>query len=156
MKNPASTQKNSLKEFSAGGIIVKKAGSGLKVLLIKDGYGRWTWPKGKIEKGETPENAAIREIGEEVGLKNIILLDKIDIIRYFYRLKGKLIFKTVYLYLFKAEGNENLKVLKAEINAAEWLAPDEAVEKLDYKGSKDTLKKALAVFRQRYTKIPSR
>lgn len=149
MKNHGPVKKSTGREFSSGGIVAKKTDSGLKILLIKDGYGRWTWPKGNIEKGETSQNAAIREIREEVGLKNIRLIDKIDSIKYFYRLKGKLIFKTVYLYLFEAEGNENLKVLKAEINDAKWLAPDEAVEKIDYKGSKETLKKALAVFIKR-------
>ena len=59
------------REFSAGGIVVKDNGDVINLLLIKDSYGRWTWPKGKLEKDESPEDAAIREIGEETGLKNI-------------------------------------------------------------------------------------
>ena len=38
------------REFSAGGIVIKGKKDDLEVLLIKDGYGRWTWPKGKIDK----------------------------------------------------------------------------------------------------------
>ena len=102
-----------MKEFSSGGVIIKKYPAGLKVLLIKDGYGHWTWPKGNIEAGESPQDAAIREIAEEVGLKDIELIDKIADIRYYYRLKGRLIFKMVYLYLFEAMMEEPIKVLKS-------------------------------------------
>ncbi|MDD5449243.1 MAG: NUDIX domain-containing protein [Candidatus Omnitrophica bacterium] len=137
-----------MNEFSAGGVIIKKRPEGILVLLIKDGYGRWTWPKGNIEKGETPQEAAIREIREEVGLKNIRPLDKLDVIKYVYRLKGKLIFKTVYLFLFEAQGEESLKVLKEEIEDAQWLTPDEALRRIEYKGAKEVLKKAIGRFRE--------
>lgn len=136
------------REFSSGGIVVKKTNSGLKVLLIKDGYGHWTWPKGNIEQGETLQDAAIREIGEEVGIKSIKVIDKIDTIRYFYRLKGKLIFKTVYLYLFEAEGDERLQVLKSEIEDAKWLSPEEALERIEYKGAREVLKKGIDRFKK--------
>ncbi|MBU4310579.1 NUDIX domain-containing protein, partial [bacterium] len=49
------------REFSAGGIVIKREKSKIKVLLIKDGYGKWTWPKGNIDKGESSEDAALRE-----------------------------------------------------------------------------------------------
>jgi len=48
------------REFSSGGIVIKKVKSTIKVLLIKDGYGHWTWPKGNIERGETLKEAAIQ------------------------------------------------------------------------------------------------
>lgn len=136
------------REFSSGGVIIKNTGAEFKVLLIKDGYGRWTWPKGNIEKGETSKEAAIREIMEEVGLKKIKLIEKIDNIRYFYRLEGRLISKTVYIYLFKAEGNERLKVLRSEIEGAEWFSPQEAIKKIEYKGAKRILKKAIGRFKR--------
>jgi 8-oxo-dGTP pyrophosphatase MutT (NUDIX family) len=131
------------REFSSGGVIIKRHGGELRILLIKDGYGHWTWPKGNIEKGESPPEAAIREIGEEVGLKKIRLIDKVSDIKYFYRLKGRLRFKTVYLYLFEARGEEALKVLKSEIEEAQWLSPEAALEKVEYRGSKEVLKKAI-------------
>jgi len=57
------------KEYSAAGIVICKNEGKLSVLLIKDRFGKWTWPKGHIEKGETPQEAAEREIKEEVGLE---------------------------------------------------------------------------------------
>ena len=133
-------------EFSAGGIIVKSDPEGLNVLLIKDSYGRWTWPKGKMEKGESPEQTAVREIGEETGLKNIELIDKIGEIKYFYQLKGELIFKTIHLYLFAHSGTEGIKILHKEIKDAAWFGSSEALKKIEYKGAKDFLKKAIKVF----------
>lgn len=154
MKKPHVGTKNTEREFSSGGIVAKKAGPAFKILLIKDGYGHWTWPKGNIEKGETSQETAIREIGEEVGLKNIRPIEKIDTIRYFYRLKGKLIFKTVYIYLFELKGNEKLKALCSEIADAKWFSPHEALNKIEYKGSREVLKKAIDKFKEsRYKKI---
>ena len=60
------------RELSSGGIVTKLRNSKMRILLIKDPYGKWTWPKGKIDKGETPLDAAKREVGEETGLKNIL------------------------------------------------------------------------------------
>ncbi|MDD5585074.1 MAG: NUDIX domain-containing protein [Candidatus Omnitrophica bacterium] len=136
------------REFSSGGVIIKIADSDIKVLLIEDSYGHWTWPKGNIEKGETSEQAAIREISEEVGLTNVRLIEKIDKVQYFYRLKGRLIFKIVYIYLFEANGNEGLKVLKSEIEDAQWLSSKEALQKIEYKGAKKILKKAIDRFKE--------
>lgn len=134
------------REFSSGGIIMKWENEALKTLLIRDSYGRWTWPKGKINKGEDSKDAAVREIGEEVGLKNIELIDKIGETQYFYRLKGKLIFKTVYLYLFEFKGSEELKVLHEEIQDAAWFMTQEALQKVEYKGAKDLLRQGIQKF----------
>ena len=135
-------------EFSAGGIVARAGEEGPEVLLIKDSYGRWTWPKGKIEKGETLEQAAIREIREETGLKDIEIVCKIGDVKYFYRLKAELIFKTVHVYLFKHRGRETLKILHKEIQAGAWFTPGEALRKIEYRGARGFLKKAIAKFKK--------
>lgn len=134
-------------EFSSGGIIIKKGGNGIHILLVKDSYGRWTWPKGHVEKGETPIEAATREIGEEVGLKELRLIDEIARISYFYRREGKLIYKTVLLFLFEATGSQEIKVQLTELKDARWLDPKDALKKVEYKGAKGILKKAIEKFR---------
>lgn len=133
------------REISAGGIVIKGEGSGVKVLLIKDSYGRWTWPKGKLEKRESPEGAALREVEEEVGLNNIKIIKRLDYVNYFYRRQGKLIFKTVTVYLFKAEGDEKLRIQLSEIQDGRWFPPEEALRIISYKGAAQILKKALAL-----------
>lgn len=137
-----------IREFSAGGIIIKKFKDDLKVLLIKDGYGRWTWPKGNMEKGESAQETAQREINEEVGLKDIKIIDRIDLIKYFYRLKDELIFKTVSLFLFEASGSERVTPLKSEIKEAKWFILEEALRIVEYKGSNEILKKAIDRYRR--------
>lgn len=134
------------REFSAGGIVFKKKDRGFEILLIKDSYGRWTWPKGKIDKGEKSLDAAVREIEEEVGLKDIDVLGRIGRTNYFYRLKGDLIFKTVFFFLMEAKGNEKLKIQKGEINDARWFKSLEALEKVEYKGAKEMLEKAINMY----------
>lgn len=136
------------REFSAGGVVMKWERQKPKVLLIKDAYGRWSWPKGNIDKGEGSKDAAIREIREEVGLKDIELIDKIGTTQYFYRLKDRLIFKTVYLYLFRLNSDEKLKILHKEIQDGAWFRPEEALEMIEYKGAKDFLQKAIKIFSQ--------
>lgn len=135
------------REFSAGGIVVKKYLKDVKILLIKDTYGRWAWPKGHIDQGEKSHQAALREISEETGLKEIKILDKIGQANYFFRLKGDLIFKTVLFFLVEATGSEKLKIQQDEIKEAKWFTPKEATNILTYKGAKEMLEKAIAMYR---------
>lgn len=137
------------REFSAGGIVIKREKSKIKVLLIKDGYGKWTWPKGNIDKGESSEDAALRETNEETGLKKLQIIEEIDKINYFYRLHGTLIYKTVYLFLMEAKGREKFKIQTSEIRNAKWFTPEEALETVAYRDSKKILKKAIERARKR-------
>ncbi len=137
------------REFSAGGIVIKKEKGRLKILLIKDGYGRWTWPKGNIRKDESSEDAALRETQEETGLKKLQTIEKFDRINYFYRLRGDLIFKTVYLFLMEARGREKFEIQTSEIRDAKWFTPEEALKAVAYKGSKEILKKAIEKAKER-------
>lgn len=53
--------------LSAGAVIVRKSDTGLRVLLLR-AYNYWDFPKGEVESGETPLEAAYREVTEETGL----------------------------------------------------------------------------------------
>ena len=120
------------KETSAGGIIVRKHKTGWQVLLIVDMNGAWTFPKGKIEKGETKNTAAMREIGEEVGLTKLRLVGSVDTIHYVYRRNG-LIDKTVFYALFLYTGKEKLACQKEEgINDAQWFSFAQALKRVGY------------------------
>ncbi len=62
-----------MKEISAGGVVYRKEGDRLEMLMIEDRYGKWTLPKGKQEAGEEVEETALREIREETGLRGRIV-----------------------------------------------------------------------------------
>lgn len=136
------------REFSAGGIVFRKRGRAIEVLLIKDAYGRWTWPKGKIDQNERSQDAAVREIKEEVGLNNIRVLGKVGRSNYFFRLRGELIFKTVFFFLIEALNNEKLRVQENEIQDARWFKPKEALDFVEYKGAKELLEKAIKMYKK--------
>ena len=73
-------------EQSAGGVVYRKNGGKYEFLLGKhSGYHKWVLPKGLIESGETQMEAAVREVGEEVGVDaKIVDLTPVKIIEYLY------------------------------------------------------------------------
>ena len=135
------------KQYAAGGIVIKREGGARKVLLIKDSYGHWIWPKGHVEKGESPDETAVREVSEETGLKSLKIIAEVGTQQYYFTLKGKKIFKTVHVFLMENTAKEKLAAQTSEINAAEWFSPEEALEKIEYKGSRGLLEKALGIFK---------
>jgi len=124
---------------------MRKKGRSFLVLLIKDGYGRWTWPKGHIDKGESSREAAVREIAEETGIKKLVVLGKAGESKYFFRRKGRVVFKRVFLYLCET-CQARFKIQKSEIEDAGWFGPEEALCKIEYRGSRELLKKAITKF----------
>lgn len=137
---------------SAGAIIFyKEKDNIIKYLLLQHNKNYWNFPKGTIEKGETEISAAKREVEEETGLKDTIIIPKFKVWeKYFYRApkdyhekeqQGKAIFKIVIFYLAEAK-NKNVKI-SFEHQNYEWLTFEEAMERLKrYKNSKEILQKA--------------
>lgn len=86
---------------------IVKAGGGIVIneddeVLMIHRLGFWDLPKGKIEKGESQEEAAIREVQEETGIENIDLQDLIHTTYHTYTSKkGNKILKVSYWYIMK-------------------------------------------------------
>lgn len=87
--------------------------------------------------------AAIREIGEETGLEAIEVIKQIGKTQYFYHLKGRLIFKTVFVFLFRLIKDQKFKIQTEEIQAGKWFSSEDALKRVEYKGAKEILKKAI-------------
>lgn len=135
-------------EFSAGGIVYQKLGEDFKFVLILDSYQKWTFPKGKIEKKEKPAEAALREVGEEIGLENLKIIDLIEKIDYWFKNTEGLIHKFVYFYLMKAPRGTKLKPQTEEIQDARWFSLKETEESLDYrKENIKLLRKSLEILK---------
>lgn len=139
-----------MKEISAGGVVYKKVGSKVKILMIEDKYLKLTIPKGKQEAGETLPETALREIKEETGIEGVIiqLLNKIYY-QYSDHERGR-IDKEVTYYLVEATGGQ-VKVQIEEINQAFWLDLEEAREvqlKKGYDNNQDVFHNAYQLLKQ--------
>ena len=138
---------NSRFEHSAGGVIYRKQKGKIQILLLRDKNNEWSFPKGLIEKGEELVKTAEREIEEEVGLQDLVYIDTIDSIGYFYRFAGSLIRKKVDFFLFRYDGQRDPKPLQKEgISDVQWFDPEKAHQIIGYaKTNKQILEKAIRI-----------
>lgn len=137
------------REFTAGGMVWRKVGDQFQILMIQDRMGRWTIPKGHVEEGESLEETALREIGEETGLHELKLGERLDKIHFFYRREGKLIFMTTYVFLIEATGNSDAVVPEDSEGIADvkWFPADEAVRLVEYRDTERLFRIGLALLR---------
>lgn len=106
---------------AAGGLVMNREGQRLFIYR----FGRWDLPKGKIEKGESPAEAAMREVEEETGITGHKMISELPSTFHIYEHKGKKVLKRTYWYAMQYEGNEILTPqTEEEILAVEWLGPD--------------------------------
>lgn len=137
-----------IKQISAGGVIFRKTASGVEIALVSVRGKAWCLPKGIVDKGETPEMTAIREVREETGLTGKIV-DKLGDISYWYYIKGEnaKCRKTVSFYLMEYVRGDTSDH-DAEVDSAEWLSFDAAFEKISYRGDRSILEKANSRLKQ--------
>lgn len=129
-----------MKRLSSAGIVLfRMKGNQREYLLLHYPHGHWDLPKGKIEKGESKQEAALRELHEEAGLTAKILDGFEEQFFYFFKQDGELMHKTVYFFIGKAEPGD-IKLSHEHIGFA-WLSFDEALERLSFKNAKELLKK---------------
>jgi len=109
------------------------------VLLVhRPAYDDWTFPKGKVDAGESDEDCAVREVEEETGLR-CVLGRELPSTRY-DDARGRS--KVVRYWVMDVAGGE-LR-FEHEVDEARWLAPDEAAALLTYERDLDVLREALA------------
>lgn len=122
-----------VREPTAGGIVFRRSEKGdIEILLIQDAKERWTIPKGHIEEGETAQQTARREIGEEAGLKNVDVHSWLGKIHFRYRRVDKLVLMTTQIYLVKALGDTD-KIKKEEwMNDIRWFKFHDALDMIEY------------------------
>lgn len=127
-------------EKSAGAVLFRR-NKKIKYLIIQYGWGHWEFSRGLIEKGESLEDAARREIGEEVGIKDIEFVPGFkEWTKFFYKHEGKSIMK-IATFLLAETKSRDVK-LSFEHKDYAWLEYEETSEKLSFRGSKEILKKA--------------
>jgi 8-oxo-dGTP pyrophosphatase MutT (NUDIX family) len=135
--------------FSSQFLFIEAAGGVVKnnhsEILVIFRYNKWDLPKGKIDKKESPEKAAIREIHEECGITGHKVVRSLTETFHTYTEKHKPILKKTYWFEFFYDGKEELKPqAKESILKALWSKPKELnfLFESTYESIKEVLKKA--------------
>lgn len=130
-------------EVSAGGLVINREGGQWQAALIarKDRRGRlvWSFPKGHIESGETPEQAAVREVEEETGIVSTVVAP-LGIIDFWFVMDGRRIHKTVHHYVLNAVSGE-LSADDVEVTDVQWVPMDEVTARLSYADERELMQR---------------
>jgi 8-oxo-dGTP pyrophosphatase MutT (NUDIX family) len=122
---------------AAGGVVKNEKG---EILVIFRG-GKWDLPKGKIEgKKETHRQAALREVQEETGLKNVKIVAPLITTYHIYIRKERLILKPTYWFeMFADSSNKLTPQSKEDISIVTWVEEEELkeIQKNTYSSLKD-------------------
>jgi 8-oxo-dGTP pyrophosphatase MutT (NUDIX family) len=136
-------------EISSGGVLVRRLrGEWVFAAIRPNGKpeGVWALPKGLVDRGESVEATALREVAEETGAQGRSL-GKLGDVRYVYTRGGRRIFKVVSFYLLRYSGGrlgELAPEQRHEVAEVRWLPLAEAERLLAYRGEREMVGKARA------------
>jgi len=137
-------------EVSAGGLVVRRAERGYEALIAEQvdrNSGRRTirLPKGKIDPGETREQAALREVREEVGLAARIVapLGEVSYV-FFERRAARQVAKRVHYYLMAHAGGE-AHAADGEMAAVRWCTLAEAEARMSFDAEREIVARGRAL-----------
>jgi 8-oxo-dGTP pyrophosphatase MutT (NUDIX family) len=136
-------------EHSAGGVVVRRFNGEWQFLAIRP-RGRasiWALPKGHLDPHEREEEAAVREVREETGVR-VTLDQRLGEVSYWFRADGVRIHKTVGFYLLHWASGAPM-AQQAEVDCVEWHPLETAQDILTYPGEQDLALKAAEVLAAR-------
>lgn len=104
---------------AAGGVVLNDSG---EILFIYR-FDRWDLPKGKIEKGESASDAALREVREECGIGHLELIRELEKTYHIYKLNDVYVLKTTNWFLMNSAGGQKLiPQVEEAITEVKWVA----------------------------------
>jgi 8-oxo-dGTP pyrophosphatase MutT (NUDIX family) len=159
-----------VREISAGGVVVRRSGESWEMAAIEpqrepqasgaDGKKQkksqkvlLALPKGLIDPGESPQQAAVREVFEETGLRAKIITKLGDTKYVYVRTWGdqERVFKIVSFYLLQYESGQIDEIdekMRIEVKRASWIPLEGAAKQLAYQGEKVMARKAQEFLRK--------
>ena len=163
------------REISAGGVVVRKTGTGFEVAVIEPRREGGTsnsakrksgkqgqvlaLPKGIVDPGEQAAQTAVREVLEETGVKAVIISKLADIKYVYVRSWGdkQRVFKIVSFFLLRYESGEIDSVtreMRIEVKQALWIPLEGAERRLSYRGERDVVRKAQEWLKAHAEEVP--
>ncbi|ADV68190.1 NUDIX hydrolase [Deinococcus maricopensis] len=127
------TQAHPTPDPGAGGVVFNAHGD---VLLVQYANGGWTFPKGHLERGETPEQAAVREVEEETGVRATITA-RLGLTRY---TNNKGVPREITWYRMTTDAETT--TLEGIFQGGGFHAPDDAERLLSYGEDRALLQRA--------------
>ena len=140
------------REFSAGGVLVRRLGGRWVFAAIRPAGkppGLWALPKGLIDPNEQPDETAVREAAEETGAQGRVV-EKLGDVRYVYSWDGERIFKVVSFYLLRYSRGRLGQLppeTAHEVDEVRWLPLEDAPRLLAYGGERKMAAKAVEAVR---------
>jgi 8-oxo-dGTP pyrophosphatase MutT (NUDIX family) len=138
------------RQTSAGGVLVRRGPHGEDVLLASRRTRRgdlvWGLPKGLVERGESPEETAVREVREETGFQGRVT-GPIGEVAYWFVWEGTRIRKTVHFFLMEDTGAEP-GARDREMEEVRWFPLDEAADSAGFDSEKEIIRRAAEAVRR--------
>jgi 8-oxo-dGTP pyrophosphatase MutT (NUDIX family) len=128
-------------EVSYGGVVVR--GDEVIVIVPRGRRRVLGLPKGGAAPGETPQQAAAREVREETGVTAAVR-DRLGQVDYSYRRGGRRVDKTVHFYLCEFQAGDTADH-DHEVDDARWMPLREARRRLSYPGERAMIQRALSI-----------
>jgi len=130
-----------IEETSAGIVLFRKEDSKILFLLLHYPSGHWDFVKGKMEKGESTHETAIREAKEETGITDITFLENFEEwIKYDFQYQGELVHKKVVFFLAETKTKE-VKISHEHLDYT-WMDYNTSMEKTTFDNAKTVLTRA--------------
>ena len=130
-----------IEETSAGVVLFRKENSKILFLFLHYPSGHWDFVKGKMEKGETTHQTAIRETLEETGITDIVFLDNFEEwIEYNFQFQWELVHKRVVFFLAETKTKE-ISISHEHLDYT-WMDYQTAMEKTTFGNAKSILSKS--------------
>ena len=136
-----------IEETSSGVVLFRKENEKILFLLLHYPSGHWDFVKGKMEKGESTHQTAIRETQEETGINDVKFLDNFEEwIQYNFQFEGELVNKKVVFFLGETKTKE-IKISHEHLNYT-WMDYTTAMEKTTFDNAKTVLSKSYKLLSQ--------
>ena len=128
-------------EKSCGAVVFRTKNNRIQILLIRHvNGGHWAFPKGHVEKGETEEQTALREILEETGLSVTLDNRYRQVVSYSPK---KDVIKDVVYFVAHASADSETVAQEAEISRIRWVDASKSIEYVSFDNDKKVLMGAI-------------